>query len=200
MLAFLDTEFTDLVTRPRLLSVGLVTAYAGEREFYAEVTDRDRIHATNWFGLGAVLPQFGKVAHAACTYAELGARLSTFLGALVADLPGDDSGERVELAFGYHLDWELVDLAIEDSGSRTWPLTRRRIRPVDVYELTGFGLGKLATEAYFKGQALAPFSRHHALGDARALRAAYEAATRRPAGPNTTTISPEGLTQRATAE
>jgi hypothetical protein len=73
VLAILDTEFTDLGIRPRLLSVGLVTSRAGQREFYAEVTDRDRIHATNWFGLASVLPQFGKVAGASCTYAVLGA-------------------------------------------------------------------------------------------------------------------------------
>ena len=101
----------------------------GQREFYAEVTDQDRIHDTNWFGLGAVLPQFGRVADAACTYAELGARLSTFLGELVAELPSDDAGESVELAFGYHLDWELVDLAISDSGSSSWASTRRRVPP-----------------------------------------------------------------------
>lgn len=187
MLAFLDTEFTDLVIRPRLLSVGLVTSVAGQREFYAEVTDRDRIHATNWFGLACVLPQFGQVAGAACTYAEMGARLSTFLAALVADLPNDDSNACVELAFGYHLDWELMDLAIGDSGSNSWASTRRRVRPVNVYALTGCGAGKLASEAYFKGQTLAPFSRHHALCDARALRVAYEAAVQMPAGANADT-------------
>ena len=63
--------------------------------------------------MGAVLPRFGKIAHAACTYAELGARLSTFPGELAAELP---DGEFVDLAFGYHLDCELVDLAIRDSG------------------------------------------------------------------------------------
>jgi hypothetical protein len=40
---------------------------------------------------------------------------------------------------------------------------------VNVYEFTGFGPGKLAADAHFKTQALAPFSRHHALCDARAL-------------------------------
>ena len=114
MLAFLDTEFTDLVIRPRLLSVGVVAERGISREFYAEVTDPDRIHATGWFGQSAVLPQFGKIAGAACSYAELGGRLSLFLGELVAGLQVD---EFVELAFGYHLDWELVDLAIKDSGT-----------------------------------------------------------------------------------
>ncbi len=177
MFAFLDTEFTDLVIRPRLLSVGIATGGDTDRAFYAEVTDLDRLHATNWFGVDTVLPQFGKIANAACSYAELGIRLATFLDELVEDLVAD---ELIELAFGYHLDWELVDLAIKDAQSSTWAMTQRRIRPVNVYEFTGFGAGKLATQAYFKSQNQAPYSRHHALCDARALRAAYEAAMRVP--------------------
>lgn len=201
MLAFLDTEFTDLIIRPRLLSVGIVCdSGRGEREFYSEVTDRDRLDATNTFGQIAVLSQFGKVAHAACTYAELGARLSTFFGDLVADLPGDPSGEWVELAFGYHLDWELLDLAAKDGGSESWESTRRRIRPLNIYELTGSGAGRLATEAYFEAQTKATLSRHHALCDARALRLACEAATRTPGAPNGATVPTDRPTHRFVAE
>lgn len=185
MIAFLDTEFTDLVIRPRLLSVGLVADCGSAREFYAEVTDRDRIHATGWFALSAVLPQFGKVASAACTYSQLGVRLSTFLGDLAAALKAE---ECVEVAFGYQLDWELVELAIEDSEARHWEATRRRLRPVNVYNITGLDSGKLAAEAYFKRQAAAPFARHHALCDARALRVAYEAAMRASAGSSQATM------------
>ena len=178
MLAFLDTEFTDLVIRPRLLSVGVVAERGNRREFYAEVTDPDRVQATGWFGQSAVLPQFGMFEGAACTYAELGGRLSSFLGDLVEGLLVD---EFIELAFGYHLDWELVDLAIKDCGTPGWESIRRHILPVNVYEITGFDAGKVAAEAYFKAQANAPIFRHHALCDARALRVAYEAATRVPA-------------------
>jgi len=181
VLAFLDTEFTDLVIRPRLLSVGVVAERGRRQEFYAKVTDPDRIQATSWFGQSAVLPQFGKIAGAACSYAELGRRLSSFLSDLVADLQVDAC---LELAFGYHLDWELVDLAIKDSGTPDWESMRCHIHPVNVYEITGFDAGKLATEAYFKvqAQANAPISRHHALCDARALRVAYEAAKRASIG------------------
>jgi 3' exoribonuclease, RNase T-like len=200
VIAFLDTEFTDLVIRPRLLSVGLAadgTAGSGSKsEFYAEVTDPDRIRATGWFGLSAVLPQFGKVTHAACTYAELGARLSTFLGDMVAALK---SGASVEVAYGYPLDWELVEHAIQDSGARDWESTRRRLRPVNVYDITGFGSGKLAAEVYFESQAAAPFSRHHALCDARALREAYEAATQGLGALSEATLALEVQTHRKTA-
>jgi hypothetical protein len=178
MLAFLDTEFTDLVIRPRLLSVGVDAERGKRREFYAEVTDPDRVQATGWFGQSAVLPQFGRIAGAACSYAELGLRLSSFLGDLVEGLLVD---EFIELAFGHHLDWELVDLAIKDCGTPSWESIRRHIHPVNVYEITGFDAGKVAAEAYFKAQANAPIFRHHALCDARALRVAYEAATCVPA-------------------
>ena len=175
MIAFLDTEFTELVVHPRLLSVGLVaggTRHSGG-EFYAEVTDTQRIYAAGRYAVGAVLPQFGKVAHAACTYAELGARLATFLVDLVAMLR---PVELLELVYGYDLDWELIDLAICDAGVANWESTRRHIQPRNVYQITGFGTAHLAAEAYFRSQKAAPFARHHALCDARALRIAYEAA------------------------
>ena len=201
MLAFLDTEFTDLVIRPRLLSVGVVAERGGRREFYAEVTDADRVHATGWFGQSAVLPQFGKIAGAACSYAELGGRLSSFLGDLVACLQVD---ELIELAFGYDLDWELVDLAIKHAGAPGWDSIRRHIHPANVYEITGFGAGKLAAEAYFKAQAQAsaPISRHHALCDARALRVAYAAAKRvsgDTAEAGQANMPPDGLQHRVIA-
>jgi hypothetical protein len=173
MIAFLDTEFTDLVIQPRLLSVGLVAGTTGEAEFYGEVTDTDRIHASSWFALSSVLPQFGKVPNAACTYAALGGRRAKFLGDLTDALI---DGDRLDIAFGYHLDWELIEAAISDSGAQKWESTRRRIRPVNVYDVTGFGAGELAAETYLKSQAEAPLSRHHALCDARALRMAYQAA------------------------
>lgn len=175
MIAFLDTEFTDLNILPRLLSVGLVTNRGGDPEFYAEVTDADRLSATSWFGRGVVLPQFGAIPGAACRYTELGHRLGLFLDDLAERL---EPGESVELAHGYHLDWDLVDQAITEAGTTPWSRTRRRVHPVNVYAITGFDEGQLASEAYFADQACAVLSRHHALCDARALRAAYEAAQR----------------------
>jgi hypothetical protein len=174
LIVFLDTEFTDLVIEPRLLSVGLVEGGMRHGEFYAEVTDRDRIHAASWFALDCVLPQFGKVANAACTYAELGARLALYLDGLIALAEPADS---IELAFSFHLDWEFVDLAIRDAGIAHWEVTKRRLRPVNVYQIAGFDAGKLAADAYFNTQVTVGLSRHHALFDARALRVAYEAAT-----------------------
>jgi hypothetical protein len=116
---------------------------------------------------------------------------------LAADLSKDDAHACVELAFEYHLDWELVDLAISGSGLSSWASTRRRVRPANVCELTGFGAGKLASESYLKGQAFGTLSRHHALCacSARALRVAYEAAAQMPAGANAA-MAPQTLTRR----
>ena len=196
MLAFLDTEFTDLVIRPRPLSVGVVAVGVLYPEFYAEVTDPDRLNSTCKFGQSLVLPQFDRIAGGACSYADLGSRLSAFLDELATQLV---VGEFIDLAFGFHLDWELVDLAIKDSGASCWESLRHRIHPVNVYELTGFGAGQTAAEAYFKSQASAPFSRHHALCDARALRVAYEAAQHAAAKPAPPTVPSGGRTLRTVA-
>lgn len=173
MIVFLDTEFTDLVVEPRMLSIGMVASTGIGREFYAEVTDRRRIHAASWFALDVVLPQFGLIAHASCSYATLGARLSVFLDRIAASL-GDT--EHIEVAFTYDLDWALAERAIRDSGCDTPALSQRGLIPRNVYDIAGVGAGKRASEAYFSDQSDAPFSRHHALCDARALRVAYEAA------------------------
>jgi hypothetical protein len=175
MMVFLDTEFTDLNILPRLLSVGLVTGSIDGPEFYAEVTDEDRLSATSWFGRGVVLPQFGAVPGAACPYTDLGHRLGLFFDGLAQQL---EPGKSIELAHGYHLDWELVDQAITEAATTSWCRTRSRVHALNVYAITGFDEGQLASEAYFADQASAALSRHHALCDARALRVAYEAAQR----------------------
>ena len=174
MIIFLDTEFTDLVIEPQLLSVGMVAASGPGGEFYAEVTDRRRIHAASWFALDVVLPQFGKVAHASCTYATLGARLCVFIDRMIASLAPDD---RIEVAFTDGLDWALAARAMRDGGGSRQGDLMRRLSPRNVHDIVAFGAGKRAAEAYFVAESDALLSRHHSLCDARALRVAYEAAT-----------------------
>ena len=195
MIIFLDTEFTDLVIDPQLLSVGMVAASAPGGEFYAEVTDRRRIHAASLFALDAVLPQFGKIAHAACSYATLGARLCVFIDRTIASLHTDD---RIEMAFSYDLDWELTERAMRDSGGGHEGDMTRKMNPRNVYDAVGFGAGKRAAEAYFEAEADAPISRHHSLCDARALRVAYEAA-KRPGGGTHPTVPVRSANSRSPA-
>ena len=181
MIVFLDTEFTGPLADPKLLSVGIVPGarndkYAGDDtglEFYAEVTDRERLDAASWFVLEAVLPQFGRVPGAACPYAELGARLYTFFANLAHSLA---PAEAIEVAFEFDLDWALVERAIEAADAARWPAVAGLMHPVNVYDIAGFGAGKRAATTYFAAHRLAPLSRHHALCDARALRASHRAA------------------------
>ena len=174
MRIFLDTEFTDLGVDPRLLSVGMVGSGRDPREFYAEVTDRERLHAASWFALDVVLPQFGKFAHASCSYATLGARVAAFFDRIVTSL---GAREIVEVAFSDGRDWELTERAMLDCGAGPSVKARKALRPLNVHDVTGARAGRLAAEAYFTGQDAAVIQRHHALCDARALRRAYEAAT-----------------------
>lgn len=173
MITFLDTEFTGLVDDPQLLSVGVVVSKEYAREFYAEVTDRTRILAASNFVRSAVLPQFGKIPGAACSYLELGHRLSAFLAILSRSLK---AGEIIEIAFESDRDWEFLRNVIKDASVAQWESIVDVLRPVNMYNIAGFAAGDLAAKAYFEAQALAPFSRHHALCDVRALRIAFDVA------------------------
>lgn len=172
MIVFLDTEFTDLAVHSRLLSVALVADTASQPDFYAEVTDADRLQGASRFAVNTVLPQFGRVADAPGSYADAGARLGAYFASLVAE---QDDGDIIVIAYSYQLDWVLVERAITDAGAADWDRTRRHIHPVNVYGTTGSAVGVLASEAYFETQEHALYARHHALCDARALRCAFEA-------------------------
>jgi hypothetical protein len=172
MITFLDTEFTDLVD-PQLLSVGIVGSAAGTSEFYVEVTDGNRLRAASRFASDVVLTQFGRVEDAACSYAEIGVRVSSFFAHLLTSLTPN---ETIEVAYESDIDWKLLKGAIEDAGGMRWGLLAAALRPVNVYNVAGFHAGQLAANAYFEAQRLAPFSRHQALCDARALQIAYQAA------------------------
>jgi hypothetical protein len=100
-IAFLDTEFTGLGRTPVLLSVGIVLGAGDEREFYAEVTDADRLNAAAAFTADTVLPQFGRISGAGCTYAALAGRLSVFLLNLAST---QAPGSPVKVAFNSDID------------------------------------------------------------------------------------------------
>lgn len=172
-IVFLDTEFTDLVATPLLLSIGLVAGGSGLHEFYAEVVDRLRIGSASQFASNIVLPQFGRVRGSACTYLELGARLATYLDGLTSELR---PGRVLTVAYESDLDWTLLERAVRETDETRWSRLMARLRPVNVYNIAGFAVGDRAAKAYFDKQRLAPLARHHALCDARALRVAYAAA------------------------
>ena len=172
MLVFLDTEFTDLLN-PELLSLGLVTLDG--RELYAELdltTDigKARLKASSDFvRYGGVLDFWGLLPGATGTEWEMGRRTGEWLLGLAAEF-----GTKIEVAFDYGMDYELMEYAVRDAG--LWDQVREVVIPVNVNAITGTITGELAAEECFRalgqrgGRGL---KRHHALADALALRAAY---------------------------
>jgi len=184
MRLFLDTEFTDFGAGGKLLSIALVNDTGGSPEFYAEVTDRDRLAAASDFVECEVISRFGQVPGAACSYVELCARLADFMDDMVAKLAPD---EFIEICFDYHQDCDFMELALWDAGvvlpGRQDQARRRRdkvelresrMTPVNVFDITGADCGEAAANRYFDDLAT-PLGRHHALCDARALLISYQA-------------------------
>jgi hypothetical protein len=112
---------------------------------------------------------WGLVSGATGTEWEMGRRTGEWLLGLAAEY-----GTKVEVAFDYSTDYELIEYAIRDSG--LWDQVREVVLPVNVNPITGTITGELAAEECFLalgqrgGRGL---KRHHALADALALRAAY---------------------------
>lgn len=169
MIVFLDTEFTDLLN-PELLSLGLI-ALDG-REHYVEldmatdVGQARRKAASDFVRYDGVLDLWSLLPDAACTECEMGRRTGEWLLQLA-----EQSGTRVEVAFDYSTDYELMEYAIRDSG--LWDRVREIVIPVNIGALTGSPEGELAAEECFRELRRRGLSRHHALADAGALRAAY---------------------------
>lgn len=170
--AFLDTEFTSLL-EPELLSLGLVTLDG--REHYVELdlsTDigQARCKASSDFvRYDGVLDLWGVVPGAAATYLEIGRRTGEWLLGLAAE-----SGTRVEVCFDYPVDWKLMECAIRDAG--LWERVRDAVGACNIEPLTGCPEGEIAADECYREIQRRGLTRHHALADANALRAAYIAA------------------------
>lgn len=170
-IVFLDTEFTDFL-HPELLSLGLVT-FDGH-EHYVELdlhsdVGRQRLQASSDFvRFGGVIDLWGLVPSAASTPSEMGRRTGEWLLNLAAQ-----SASRVQIAFDYATDYELMENALRDCGF--WDRVREVVTPIDIGPLTGSPGGEVAAEECFRELRTRGLARHHALADAHALRAAYVA-------------------------
>jgi hypothetical protein len=170
-LIFLDAEFTQFI-HVELLSLGMVTLSDETRELYVELdlsTDVGKARcasSSNFVKYEGVLDQWGAVPGAAATEWEMGHRAGEWLLALAAE-----SGTRVEVAYDYGMDFELLEYAVRDSG--LWDRVREVVWPVDVGALTGTIHGEVASEECYRALNGRGLGRHHALADAHALRAAY---------------------------
>ncbi|MBB2487006.1 hypothetical protein H5407_17390 [Mitsuaria sp. WAJ17] len=171
MIVFLDTEFTDLL-RPELLSMGLVSLDG--REHYVELNLSSEVGiarrraASKFVLFEGVLDQWDKVANAASTEWEMGRRTGEWLLSM-----SEEASARVEVAFDYPADFELLALSVRNAG--LWEQVRESVLPVNIGALSGSPTGEIAAEECFRDLRKRGLGRHHALADALALRAAYQA-------------------------
>jgi 3' exoribonuclease, RNase T-like len=160
MRAWIDCEFTDL-DEPDLLSVGIVSE-AGQ-EFYLELLDDVLERRSSAFVHDTVLPMFGVIAGArAASYLEFTTRACDFLLSLE---------EPIRVVFDYAMDRELLEHALQQAPR--WAelkiLLSWEFAPAAAYESD---IGAAAMEEVWRDEPVTGLGRHHALADARALRAA----------------------------
>lgn len=155
MLVFLDTEFTDFVQMD-LISVGLVAEDG--REFYGERNDY-MLETCSDFVRASVLPLMHKVPEARCSAAHLTHRLHQWFAS---------HSEPITVVFDYASDWELLADALQGNGSQPLPqcIEEKWLLQYDVVRDPIF---RQASQAAYGGN----WQPHHALADARALRAGY---------------------------
>jgi hypothetical protein len=158
---FLDAEYTSLAA-PDLLSIGMVAEDG--REFYGELSAAGR--KVNAFVRARVIPQLGLIPVQCASPEELGRRAGDWLLAL--------DGRPIDLVFDYPMDFTLPEAVLRSEGR--YGLLEDVVAPVLVEPLP---LQPGSDEAMYLSWTLSQrtdgIARHHALADARALRAGYEA-------------------------
>lgn len=163
--AFIDTEFHRARRGPRLLSLALV---AGTHECYFELDEPSRAgvlgNRTPVFVRSHVLPQLGRVPHAAGPLA--------WVGEQAVDWLNRRQENTVTVHYDSATDYELLEQLV---AAATAHLTVT-LRPAHIGYLLGEETGVAAAEACWAQVARERgLARHHALADALALRARYEA-------------------------
>lgn len=151
MLLFLDCEFTDFIDC-ELISLGMVSA-EGQHEIYLEVTDFDRLKC-NAFVQSAVWSQLGKIDGVRVSKNEIEDRLRQWL----SSLPGE-----VVIASDSQHDRDLLTDALDGI------LPEHFCGWLDLRESAETPVFKTAVMQYHSPAT--PW--HHALHDARAIRAGW---------------------------
>lgn len=161
---FIDCEFTQL-KNPVLLSIGLV-ADSGE-EAYIEISDKAVWAKSSDFVIETVLPQFGRVGQSVATQAEIG----QLIGSWLDQLP---SVKQIDVAYDYHADFDLLEEVLRDAG--LWARFEKVLIPNHVAYMLGHELVESAMDhSWMMTQLERGLERHHALADAVALKAGFEA-------------------------
>ena len=158
---FVDAEFTQF-RDGQLLSLGLVCDDGGE--CYVEIDDPIRHARASDFCQDVVIPQFGLVPGAAVKDdAQAGAQLAQWLDTLAGP---------IAVCHDYKLDWRFLESALRAAGH--WDRLGPRLHADDIACVAAPGSpGESAQDAVFESSQWP--RRHHALVDARALRAAWRA-------------------------
>jgi hypothetical protein len=153
MLLFLDTEFTtDLDLEMELLSIGLISEDE-QYQFYGERSDVPEQRCTD-FVRQAVLPLMDRKPPVATDWATLRGRLREFV---------DQLPEPVTVACDSWFDFDLMAWLLGEP----WPdkLAPRRF---DLRQWMGAAFAEAQSAFHASG-----FPYHHALNDAKGLRAGY---------------------------
>lgn len=171
MLILFDTEFTSF-DKPFLLSIGFVTADPSV-ELYLEL-DRNgqsfekRTKCASEFLKDEVLPQFGLVPQAVATEAAMGNLAAEWLLELRRI-----AGEPLQLGYDYETDSILLVHMLRAAGQWEKFDTPNVAQIVDIGPLAASGQYLNAQEDFFESLPKKGIRRHHALADARSMRAGF---------------------------
>ena len=164
---FFDTEFTAISPDADLLSIGFVVIDS-DAELYIEIADANRAIASH-FVRTEVLPLFGRHNPEVLTRNAAAARIEAWFD----ELREGDRQRQIIMVSDSPMDWQLFhELFIPLPGQAPWTSEVNAVgRMVSMLLDSGrqhqaFTEGQ---EAYFRCHK----GRHHALVDARALKAAY---------------------------
>jgi hypothetical protein len=143
-----------------LLSIALVTEDG--RECYVEMPTRGpHLRNADDFVLANVVRQFGRIKGAeVASHATMATLVARFLDAISGDL---------QLCHDFKLDWRHLSSLLESH-----PRVLRRAHPYDIAGVAAEGTaGQVAALEAVRSCADPFLEAHHALADARALRAAW---------------------------
>jgi hypothetical protein len=164
---YIDTEFTSL-EHPEGLSIGIVADDG--REFYCEVDLRTRLGGKllkrcGSFVVDEVVSQFGQRPQSIAEPTAIGARLADWLIKLkVAEL---------EVVYDYSADYELLERWLQSAAAAH---KVPKLVPTHVgYQLDQADALAAQEASWSVSESADGLRRHHALADARALRAAFRA-------------------------
>jgi hypothetical protein len=157
VLVFLNTEFTDFV-KPDLISIALVAQDGWE--FYAECTDY-RHTDCNDFVRATVLPLLGRVHGAACSRSKLTIRLHRWF---------DSLPEPAIIVYDFETDWRLLADAMLGHAYSNPPANFGEPLHLGNSSITHPVFTRALNNIYTQD-----WPPHHALADARALKARYRA-------------------------